>query len=297
MSRTARSCTNSSDPADDSRVAVRTRSTTITPAGHFTLDTWRERTRSGTRSRRSTAGGPSRWGFPSGPTTPTPNHVAARAVIGPRGLTAVTGSAAEGGDLNIPVPKPTGGRTRTVTPNLLPSVLLGFCSPRSRRYLTSRGELLRSPRQLFRYRTTAITRRWCSSSPAGVDELHEAARDVLSDGTGRDDERLGDGGVGATFGHEGEEVALAGREAAEGVHFLAAGDALADDLRIEGGAAGGDALEGLEVLDDIGDPVLEEVADLLSSRPAARSRSAPRRTVRARAGRRRASAGGARSLL
>ena len=127
-------------------------------------------------------------------------------------------------------------------------------------------------------------------------ELGEDVGDVLLDGAVADDQRGGDGGVGAALGHEPQHLALAGRQPAERVAAAAAGEQLGDDLGVEGGAALAHPAHGVEELGDVGDPVLQQVADARRCRrPAARWRSAPRRTARGRGCRPRASGPGSAS--
>src|SRR5215213_10827873 len=95
----------------------------------------------------------------------------------------------------------------------------------------------------------------------GEAELGEDARDVLLDGAVGDDQALGDGGVAAALGHEGEDVELAGAEGGQGVGAAAAAEELGDDLGVDGRAALADPADGGQELADIGDPVLEQVAD------------------------------------
>ena len=59
----------------------------------------------------------------------------------------------------------------------------------------------------------------------------------------------------------GEHLALAGRERGERVAPAAAGEELGDDLGVEGGAALAHPAHGGEELGDVGDAVLEEVAE------------------------------------
>src|SRR3954469_2284339 len=72
-------------------------------------------------------------------------------------------------------------------------------------------------------------------------EFLEDAGDVFFDGGFGDDEGVGDALVGFAFGHGGEDVALAGAELVEGAAAAAAAEHPADDLGVQGAAAGGDA--------------------------------------------------------
>ena len=93
----------------------------------------------------------------------------------------------------------------------------------------------------------------------GQAELHEDVVDVLLDRAGPDDESGGDGGVGAAFCHQGEDLAFPWGEVAERV--TAAGQELGDDLGVEGAAASGDTVQGVEELGDVRYPVFQQVAD------------------------------------
>ena len=123
--------------------------------------------------------------------------------------------------------------------------------------------------------STARTRRW--SEGGGEAELGEDAGDVLLDGALGDDQAVGDGGVAAALGHQGEDVELAGAEGGQGVGAAAA-EELGHHLGVDGGAAVADPADGGQELADVGDPVLEQVADALGAPPASRWRSVPRRT-------------------
>lgn len=92
-------------------------------------------------------------------------------------------------------------------------------------------------------------------------EFGEDVVDVFADGFFGDVEASGDGGVGASFGHFGEDFAFAGGELGEGAALVLAGEELGDDGGVHGGAAGGDAADGFDELADVEDAVLEEVAD------------------------------------
>ena len=107
---------------------------------------------------------------------------------------------------------------------------------------------------------TASTRRWRAVGRRQV-ELGEDVADVLLDGALVHDEGLGDGGVGEAFGHVAEHLALARRERGERVAPAGAGEQLGHDLGIEGGAALPHPAHGGEELADVGDAVLEQVAE------------------------------------
>ena len=105
-------------------------------------------------------------------------------------------------------------------------------------------------------------------------ELREDARDVLLDGAERDEQALRDRLVGAALGHQPEHLALAGGQLVERVVGALAPDELAHDGRIERRAAVRDAAHGRAELLEVGDPVLEEVADALGARLEQRHRVA-----------------------
>src|SRR6266851_5036702 len=92
----------------------------------------------------------------------------------------------------------------------------------------------------------------------GLAALAEDA-DVLADGRFGDDELAGDRGVGVPLGDEGEDLALARRQG--GQRVAAPPEQLADDLRVNGGPAEGDAAQRGDELLNVADPVLEQVAD------------------------------------
>src|SRR5215211_4185483 len=99
----------------------------------------------------------------------------------------------------------------------------------------------------------------------GEAELAEEAGDVLLDRALGDDQALGDGGIAAALGHQGEDVELAGAERGQRVGAAAAAEELGDDLGVDGGAALADPVDGGQELADVGDPVLEQVADALGA--------------------------------
>lgn len=92
-------------------------------------------------------------------------------------------------------------------------------------------------------------------------EFGEDVVDVFADGFFGDVEASCDGGVGASFGHFGEDLAFAGGELGEGALVVLAGEELGDDGGVHGGAAVGDAADGFDELADVEDAVFEEVAD------------------------------------
>jgi EmrB/QacA subfamily drug resistance transporter len=97
----------------------------------------------------------------------------------------------------------------------------------------------------------------------GLDEpeLAEDVLDVLLDRALGDVECSGDGVVGATLGHEGEDLAFAGREPGEPLVTPAAGEKLAYYFGIEHGTTRGDLANRRDKVPDIGDAVLEQVTD------------------------------------
>ena len=76
-----------------------------------------------------------------------------------------------------------------------------------------------------------------------------------------DDEGGRDAGVGAALGHQGQHFALARGQRGQLLGVAAGAEELADHLGVEGGAAGGDPGQGVDELGDVGDPVLEQVAN------------------------------------
>ncbi len=83
-------------------------------------------------------------------------------------------------------------------------------------------------------------------------------------------------------GDQREHLALARRERRERVSRGGSATSSLDERRLDDGAARGDPLERGDELADVGDPVLEQVADPLRTTPSrASARSRPRRTARA----------------
>src|SRR5215469_14653096 len=93
----------------------------------------------------------------------------------------------------------------------------------------------------------------------GQAELREDVVDVLFHRAVADEQRGGDGRVGAPFGHQREHLALAGGEGRERV--TAARQQLRDDLGVQRAASRRHPVQGLEELGQVRDPVLEQVAD------------------------------------
>jgi hypothetical protein len=96
-------------------------------------------------------------------------------------------------------------------------------------------------------------------------QLHEDARDVFLDRAKRDEQPLGDRLIRTSLGHQLEHLALARGEVADRVVAAVPADELADDGRIERRAALGHAAHGRGELLDVGDPVLQQVADALGA--------------------------------
>ena len=95
---------------------------------------------------------------------------------------------------------------------------------------------------------------------------------------------LGDRVVGAALGHQPEHLALARRQTLQRVLAAAAAEQPRDDLGVERAAALAHAPHGVDEALDVGDAVLEQVADALGvGARAAPARRPPRRTARARA--------------
>ena len=89
---------------------------------------------------------------------------------------------------------------------------------------------------------------------------------MLLDRAERDEQPVGDRLVRATLGDQLHHLALARRQLGERVVRGTPADELADDLRVERRAALGDALDGGGELVDVGDAILEQVADALAAR-------------------------------
>ena len=113
--------------------------------------------------------------------------------------------------------------------------------------------------QARRYASTA--RSGGCSSPGGQTELVEDARDVLLHGALGDVQPLADRLVRAALGDQLEHLALARRERVAAGRRRRALRAAGDDLRVERGAAGGDAAQRAGEVVGVGDAVLEQVAE------------------------------------
>jgi hypothetical protein len=97
----------------------------------------------------------------------------------------------------------------------------------------------------------------------GQTELPEDARHVLLDGTQGDEQSLRDRLVRAPFGHRFEDFPLARRQLVEGVALPSPAHELVDDRRVQGRAALPYAPHCSRELLEIGDSVLEQIADAL----------------------------------
>jgi len=95
----------------------------------------------------------------------------------------------------------------------------------------------------------------------GEAELGEDAGDVLFHNSGRDGKRAGDSGVGAALGHQREHFPFPAREDGQGVGPAAGAQEVADNFGIEHGAALGHAGDRVDEVTDVGDAVLQQVAD------------------------------------
>src|ERR1700722_5867537 len=87
-------------------------------------------------------------------------------------------------------------------------------------------------------------------------QLEENVADVLADRSLGDDQGCGDGGVVVALGHQREHLALAGSQGVKR-RAAAAGEELGYHLGVKRGAAGRDAIKGLEELLHPADAVLE----------------------------------------
>src|SRR6266511_2980355 len=96
-------------------------------------------------------------------------------------------------------------------------------------------------------------------------ELPEDAGDVLLDGALGDDEAFRDRLVRPSLGHQFEYLALARRQIAERVVAPPAADEPRDDRGVERGAALRDSADSRAELVDVGDPILEQIADSLGT--------------------------------
>jgi hypothetical protein len=108
-------------------------------------------------------------------------------------------------------------------------------------------------------------------SPVGVrsngyPKLAEDVPDVLLDGTFGHPEPVCDRGVGASFCHQLNYLPLPRCEDFERVRPQRSADQVDDELGIENDPSFADSLEGIEQLVDVGDGVLEQVADTGRSR-------------------------------
>ena len=92
-------------------------------------------------------------------------------------------------------------------------------------------------------------------------EFREEAGDVGFDRSLRQEQSSCDAGVGVALSHQGEHVAFARGQGVQ--RFVAAvhADQAGDDFGVEGGTAGSDALQGVEEVVEVEDPVLEQVPE------------------------------------
>src|SRR5699024_5564597 len=95
----------------------------------------------------------------------------------------------------------------------------------------------------------------------GEAELREHRADVLLNGSGAEVEDSGDRGVGLALGHELEDFEFTGAQGRQPVLLPGPDEDLGHDLGVEHGAAAGDLVDGVEEVLDIGDSVLEQVAE------------------------------------
>jgi hypothetical protein len=95
-------------------------------------------------------------------------------------------------------------------------------------------------------------------------ELAEDARDVLLHRPRRDDERLGDPRVGAAFGHQLENLALARRQVSQRVVPAPFREQGGDDDRIDRRPTGAEPRHGVDEVLDVRDPVFEQISRPLS---------------------------------
>ena len=128
-------------------------------------------------------------------------------------------------------------------------------------------------RYVRRNASTASTRRW-SSRRRRQAELGEDARHVLLDRAQGDEESLRDRLVRPALRHQLEHLALARGQLLQRVVGALATDKLADDGGVERRASVGHAAHGRAELLEIGDAVLEEIADTLGARLEERHRVA-----------------------
>jgi hypothetical protein len=94
-------------------------------------------------------------------------------------------------------------------------------------------------------------------------ELGEDAADVRLDGLACHEEVIGDPAVGLTLGDEREHLALARGELGERIAGGGGGEELVDERALDDGSAGGNLVQCVDELGDVGDPVFEQVADAL----------------------------------
>ena len=90
------------------------------------------------------------------------------------------------------------------------------------------------------------------------------AGDVLLDRADGEHERLRNAGIRATLRHQGQHLELPRRQIPE---WAAPRHQLRDHLRVECGAAGRDAADGVDERVDVHDPMLEQVANAAVAAP------------------------------
>ena len=123
----------------------------------------------------------------------------------------------------------------------------------------ARSAALPAPRKA----STAWTRRF-SLGVGGEVELAEDAAHVRFDRLAGDEELLGDAAVGLALGDQREHLALAWCELGERVAGDGRAEKLFDERGLDDGSSGGDLLERGDERGDVGDPILEQVADPLA---------------------------------
>src|SRR5665213_1008605 len=92
-------------------------------------------------------------------------------------------------------------------------------------------------------------------------EFGEDAAHVLLHRAVTYDKRRGDCTVGATLGHQAENLSLPRGELVKWMRTPAPCKQLRDDLRVENRAPRSDAAQRVDELDDVSDPVLQQVTD------------------------------------
>src|SRR5262249_48509028 len=98
---------------------------------------------------------------------------------------------------------------------------------------------------------------------SGDPELAEDVLDVLLDGALGYPEGPCDCGIGASLRHEFDDVPLPRRQGRERVWPFCSPEQVDDELGVKNDLSFADPLEGIEQLVDVGDGVLEQVADTI----------------------------------